>query len=790
MFSKLNNVVSKGLVSYPKRTLFFFFACMLGLSFFVYRFQVDASADTLINKNDPDFVRMQALSKQYQTSDTLFLVFTPHADLFSPDSFEALRHLKKDLLQLPDVSYVTTILDVPLFKSTSLSMQETVKQLPTLESPLVDLKKARAEFVTSPLYKDLLINASGKTTAIQVTFKTPKNGVWNSHQNIEDIRSILKRYSSEGALYLGGISVISNDMIDIIRDDLSIFGFVVFGAMILVLALIFRLPRWVFISVLSCGLSVIAMMGLLGLMNWKVTVISSNFISLQIILTLSLVIHLIVQYRELRRDHPEMDQKTLVQEAIRDKLTPSIFTTLTTMIGFASLVLSNIKPIISFGYMMLGGLFISIIVTFVFFGSFMVLLKRSEVHHNPGRVSAASDAFLTFFAVTSDRYRKSLIWISLLILLVGGIGISKLTVENSFINYFNSKTDIYKTLSYIDQNLGGTTPLDIVIKLDPPSKEPQTQDVSVPEDDDFALFDDVTAQSSDPKYWFTPEKVALIQKTHSYLESLPHVGKVLSLATPMEIAEDLNGGKPLNSLELAVLYESLPNNIKSSLVNQYVNIDKNELRLTLRIYDSHPDLRRAALIEEIRDGLETKVGLKKDQFELSGILILYNNMLQDLFASQILTLGTSILFLVFVLLFLFRSLKLALMAVVPNILAVVFILGFMGWFGFPLDMMTITIAAITLGIGVEDAIHYIYHFCQEYEKDKDGLAAMYRSHKSIGMAMFFTSLVVSIGFGVLVFSTFIPNVLFGLFTAMAMTVALLASLTVLPALLLIFYNPK
>ena len=276
-----------------------------------------------------------------------------------------------------------------------------------------------------------------------------------------------------------------------------------------------------------------------------------------------------------------------------------------------------------------------------------------------------------------------------------------------------------------------------------------------------------------------------ILKAHDYLDSLPEIGKVLSFGSILRVAEDLNK-KELQSLEIAVLYSKIPEEIKKEIITPYISVEKDEARIFVRIKDSLEDLRRDELIKKINLELNTKLGFKKNEYELAGLLILFNNLLQSLFKSQILTLGIVMLGIFLMFFILFKNTILSLIGVVPNFIAAFFILGIIGLMNIPLDMMTITIAAITIGIAVDNSIHYIYRFREEFEKIKNYDKTLDRCHKTVGIAILNTSITIVFGFSILILSNFIPTIYFGIFTGIAMLLAMISVLTLLPKLLLIY----
>jgi predicted RND superfamily exporter protein len=598
-------------------------------------------------------------------------------------------------------------------------------------------------------------------------------------EDIAAIRTIMENYRTDAELFLGGVSMIADDMISFIKNDLKVFGLGVLLLLILMLGIIFRRIRWICLPMLCCVVSAICMTGLLGWFGWEVTVVSSNFISLQLIMTLAIAIHLIVRYRELLVRSPHSPNRQLILDTVRLKLKPCAYAVLTTIAGFGSLVLCDILPVITFGWMMSVGLIVSLLVTFLLFPAVLMLLPNETPPGGRGwRFSLTS-----ILARFTEGHGVLIVVISGLVLILSLIGISRLEVENCFIDYFKETTEIHQGMKVIDQCLGGTTPLDVVVEFEAPGAVPAATESAAAESDD--IFDEFDQAAADEKYWFTSEKMTRVKAVHHYLDNLPETGKVLSLGTMLAIAENLNSGKPLESFELALLYSETPDEFKTMLIKPYVSVEHNQVHFWVRVKDSEKTLRRNELLKKIKAELTGIPGLDGEQVHLAGLLVLYNNMLQSLFGSQILTLGITVLLLTGMFLVLFRSLTVALIAIFPNVLSVAAVLGVMGWLNIPLDMMTITIAAISVGIAVDDTIHYIHRFKREFQIERKYLPAMHRCHGSIGHAMYYTSVTIIIGFSILALSNFIPSVCFGVLTGLAMFIALLAALTLLPQMLIL-----
>jgi len=783
---------------------------------------LDASAETLVLENDEDLHYSRIISSRYGQNDLLVVTYSPKGDLFSDEVLANLARLRDDLASLDGVESVLSILNVPLLESPPLSLGELTNELPTLNSARVDKALARRELRDSPLYRNLLVSSDLRTTSLLVNlgrdvvyyellgrrnelralkssgslppvqqeelerlseqFREYRDRMRRQrHEDILSIRSVMDKYRGDADLFLGGVGMIADDMISFIKNDLKVFGVGVLVFLVVMLGIIFGRLRWIVLPMLCCVVSTICMVGLLGSFGWEVTVISSNFISLQIIITLAIAIHLVVRYRELQAHNSQASNRQLVLETIRLKFKPCVYAVLTTIAGFGSLVLCDMLPVITFGWMMIGGLIVSLIVTFLVFPAVLVLLGKDRPPGTGWRRFSLTSAL----ARITEAHGSSVLGISGLVLVLSVVGIRRLEVENSFIDYFKENTEIYQGMKLIDEQLGGTTPLDVLVdfeKADVPAASSKSSSES--SDDVFDEFEEFN-EAADEKYWFTAEKMRRLKAVHKSLESIPYIGKVMSLASILAVAERLNGGKALDSFELALLYSETPDEFKQLLVTPYVSVEHNQARFSARIRDSEKTLRRNELLKQIRREIGRILNADAERVHLSGTLVLYNNMLQSLFRSQIVTLGITMLVLTAMFLVLFRSLKIAVIALFPNVLSIAAVLGVMGWLNIPLDMMTITIAAISVGIAVDDTIHYIHRFKSEFAKDRDYMRTMHRCHGSIGHAMYYTSVTIIIGFSILGLSNFIPCVYFGLLTGLAMLIALIAALTLLPRLLIL-----
>jgi predicted RND superfamily exporter protein len=787
------NLYENTILKNPKSIFVILLITLLSFGYYSKDFRLDASSETLLIEGDPDLEYLREITERYGSKEFLVLTYTPNEGMVTDTSVNNLLSLKYKIQSLDWVHSVITLLDIPLLNNSDAPLQERLEGFKTLKDEGVDKDRGFKEILNSPVFRNFVISEDGKTSGIIVNIKQNPllEDIENrsqdeieqyrdqikkqNHENILEIRDVIKSYENIGKIYLGGIPMIADDMMTFIKSDIVVFGLGVLLFIIATLWFVFRKLIWIIVPISSCFFSVVIMMGLLGLLGWKVTVISSNFIALMLILTMAMNIHMSTRFLQLRKSNPSKSNLQILTLTTGKMFWPILYTMLTTVIAFLSLIFSGIKPIIDFGWMMTFGLITSFIITFTLLPTLLSFAptKNMSVKEDEG------SKITKFFGNLSLNFQTPIFIVTIIVIGLSVFGISKLEVENSFINYFSKNTEIYKGMKLIDEELGGTTPLEVILKF------PETKKEKTEEDDDFEDWGDESEQD-DKKYWFTKDKIDTIASVHNYLDSLPQIGKVLSFSSIIDVATQLNNDKPLGTLEMGVLYSKIPESIKTDIIDPYISIEDNEARISLRIIDSQENLRRNDLINKINFDLENELGIEKDQYKLAGVLILFNNLLQSLFKSQILTLGLVMIGIFAMFMILFRNIKLSLIGVVPNFIAAFFILGIIGLLGIPLDMMTITIAAITIGIAVDNSIHYIYRFKEEFSKINNYKETLTTCHSTVGAAILNTSITIVFGFSILVLSKFIPTIYFGVFTGLAMLLAMISVLTLLPSLILVF----
>ena len=801
----------------------------IGLS----NFKLDASSDALVLENDESLKTYREAEDEFGDSSFLIVTYEPKNELFSEYSLKKISQLESDLKNIDGVDSVLSILDAPIFFQPRVGLSEVSDNLKNLTDPEVDLNLAKEEIINNPIYKELIISNDGKTTAMQVVLKGNKeyNQLINSRyeilekldsrepltskttnqlQNdlvnintriseinnqesefnkllIAEIRQTLDIYRDEATIYLGGPSMIATDMMEYIESDLVVFGTAVAFIFALMLYLFFGSLWYVLLPLLNAFLATFITAGFLGFMDWKISVVSSNFIALLLILTISLTVHLLVKINEIKKDK---NLRNAIVEGYGQMFAPCFFAALTTAVAFLSLTFGELKPVIEFGKMMAFGISIAFILTFTFLPCAIYLVSKIKTKD-----------YLSLHKITSwildfSNNNKIIIGSSFIIVfIIFSYGVSKLEVENRFIDYFDKETEIYQGMYEIDSKLGGTATLDIIISEPTESDIPEkskmqniatnvaviANDFSFDDLFEDDLFEDMTSDASG--YWWNTYSLKTLEDIHDYLDSIPEIGKVLSVASGIKLAREINDGEDLNDLELALLRSVLPEDIRETLLYSYINKDDSVVRISTRVNESSANLNRNELLEKINFDLQNEFNLKPGQYEITGLAVLYNNMLQSLFQSQIGSLLIVFAVISIMLLLIFKSFKVMVIGLIPNIFVASSVMGLLGLLKIPLDIMTITVAAISVGMAVDNTIHYIYRYKKELKKTNSVEHALENAHTTTGRAIFYTATTIAAGFCILSLSNFFPTVLFGLFTSLAMVLAFITSLTVLPNLL-------
>ena len=541
MTSIIKKIYQNLIIRYPKGVIFFLILILGFFSIHAKNFELDASADSLILENDKDLKIFREITKRYDTKSFVIITYKPNVDLFSLESFKNIKDLKNKLENLENVHEVITLIDLPLLKAANVPLKKLdVDKIKRITDPDIDINIAKKEIIGSSIFKNLIVSEDGQLTSLIVNLKSDeqfiellrkkndlrakeklkikeKNELKEilleydkkksnlkkiNHQTIVSIREIVKEFSDTGEIHLGGVPMIADDMIEFIKSDLINFGVGVFLFIVITLIVVFREIRWVTIPLLNCFYAVLIMIGILGFVNWDVTVISSNFISLMLILTIAMNVHLAVRYKQLCSEMTNSDQNEIVFLTTEKMVWPCLYTALTTICAFTSLVFSGIKPVIDFGWMMTIGLSVTFLTSFILFPSILLLLKKKEETFN----NETKHHLTGGLAYLAKNHGNKVLFLSGLLVIITIIGITKLKVENSFINYFKEKTEIYQGMKIIDEKLGGTTPLDIVINFKKETIE-TNENISSSDDKELGLDDDffdlgLETEINTEDYWY------------------------------------------------------------------------------------------------------------------------------------------------------------------------------------------------------------------------------------------------------------------------------------------------
>ena len=770
--------------------LFFLIASLIFTSFYIRDFRIDASSDSLVSQNDEDFKYFSYYQDLFPTKNSLVIAIKSNSKI-DRVLIEEIEKISEKLSDLPEVYSVFTINKAPILLLNNTSLIDLANNnYETILNSSLPFEDILNEFAKSPIYSDQIINESKNITSIviflnenskAIDLKNNKNlyltqGKYykikteidkERNELIKKIRNIIINSNQYFTYYLGGVEMISSDVISYVKNDIFTFSLIVLLIIVLILFLIFRRVKWVFAILFTSISAVYLSIGLAGFINFEITAVSANFLSLMFVLSISMNVHIMNNY--LQRD-------IKIIENFRMMFWPCFYTFLTTIVAFVSLVISDIKPVIDFGIIMIIALLIVLISSFVILPLIVSFFSKEEKSYS------LNLSFLKSFYPFAYKNSKYILGLNILIFFISLYGITNLNVENSFIKYFKKNTEIYKGMYLIDNELGGTTPLDIILKF---KNDDQIIDTTIKaeEEDDLEIEDDFFSDDlfgEENNIWFTNEKIETIKFVHQYLESRIEIGKVTSIYSLIDTANQINKSD-LSMFELSVLYNEIPIDYKTDLIDPYLNVEKNMIKISTRVKDSK-DIKRNDLINDINSFLLNEFD-NLEEFKVNGLLVLYNNMLKSLFSSQIKSLGFVILAIFIMFVILFRSLKLSIIGIIPNIFASTFILGLIGLLKIPLDIMTITIAAISIGIAVDNTIHYIYRYKENLKLGRNHSEMIEKTHLTVGNAVLITSIAITAGFLTLCLSNFVPTVYFGLFTSLAMIFAMIGVLITLPSIL-------
>ena len=749
MFKKL---VSKYFNSIKDRK--FFYSAIILLAIFcsslgINNFRFDASSETLILDNDVDYQIYEQTNDDFGSSDFLILAIQSSNEIFTLDNLQNLQNLRDKIQVIEGVDSVVSVFDAPILEQPKLSLIKSASNDKYLLEDELNLPLAKQELIDSPIFSELVISKDGKTLAFQINL----DGKDNYDQTVIDIRSEIQTFKNFN-INLAGPSMIVFDTINFIKNDVITFGTITILVFFIFLYLIFRDFWPVTIILLNALIVMFISIGVMGLMDWPISIVSSNFLALLLITSIAISIHILAKVQT------DVDKNISTSKSLSDIFMPCLFTALTTIVGFASLILSDIKPVIDFGKMMSVGVLLNLLSSFVFIPLALELKNIKSITHK----NIADFVYNNGYVQSKGFIKKA--WIPFLLIFIPLIIYlpTNLKVENKFIDYFNKETEIYKGMETIDKNLGGTTPFDIILSLPEAIEEVDEEDLFFSENSETA------------KYWWKKDNMDKLQKVQNEVSKIDELGKVLSIANGIELAQNLNNNQPLGDLELAFVRNSLLDSERAQKVLEtFIDETEKSTKIFARTIDSSPNLNRNELINSIDKILQKNFEGTEIDYQITGLGVLYNNLLQSLFSSQIKTLSFVLVSIFLMVSFLFRSLLVGFSVMFIPSISVGVVMSSMSILNIPLDIMTITIASICVGMSVDYAIHFAWRYLKENDEKKTLLSA--------GRAILITGSTIIMGFLVFLFSNFNPTILFGVFSGIAIFFAMFLSIYLLPRIL-------
>ena len=732
----------------------FFYSAIILLAIFcsslgINNFRFDASSETLILDNDVDYQIYEQTNDDFGSSDFLILAIQSSNEIFTLDNLQNLQNLRDKIQVIEGVDSVVSVFDAPILEQPKLSLIKSASNDKYLLEDELNLSLAKQELIDSPIFSELVISKDGKTLAFQINL----DGKDNYDQTVIDIRSEIETFKNFN-INLAGPSMIVFDTINFIKNDVITFGTITILVFFIFLYLIFRDFWPVTIILLNALIVMFISIGVMGLMDWPISIVSSNFLALLLITSIAISIHILAKVQT------DVDKNISTSKSLSDIFMPCLFTALTTIVGFASLILSDIKPVIDFGKMMSVGVLLNLLSSFLFIPLALELKNIKSITQK----NIADFVYNNGYVQSKGFIKKA--WIPFLLIFIPLIIYlpTNLKVENKFIDYFNKETEIYKGMETIDKNLGGTTPFDIILSLPEAIEEVDEEDLFFSENSETA------------KYWWKKDNMDKLQKVQNEVSKIDELGKVLSIANGIELAQNLNNNQPLGDLELAFVRNSLLDSERAQKVLEtFIDETEKSTKIFARTIDSSPNLNRNKLINSIDEILQKNFEGTEIDYQITGLGVLYNNLLQSLFSSQIKTLSFVLVSIFLMVSFLFRSLLVGFSVMFIPSISVGVVMSSMSILNIPLDIMTITIASICVGMSVDYAIHFAWRYLKENDEKKTLLSA--------GRAILITGSTIIMGFLVFLFSNFNPTILFGVFSGIAIFFAMFLSIYLLPRIL-------
>ncbi|MBI2930102.1 MAG: MMPL family transporter [Planctomycetes bacterium] len=794
-------------------------------------FSVEAGTDVLLNEDDPDLAYYNESRADWAYDEYVIVCCHRKEGWFSPEAMALLRDFTDRLERVPHAKTVLGITKVPLLRNVPGALLPVPVTLVDPKGELdarVNLEKAKKELLGHTQAVGNLISANGQDTSILVYLDLPEDIVVTEpermrlmarredaeaqkrlHEVVEPrfkagkvelnrrremfvnvIRELAREWSPkfDEPVRLSGLSHININLLEHIRSDLSTFGVASFALFTLALLLIYRRPRWVALPMVACALPVVVILAVMVSADRKVTVITSNLPVLLFVLMLPYSVYFVERYRERRTLYPDEDPKVSTARAPMEIWIPCLYSCTTTMAGTASLMTSGINPVRTFGLMMTVGMAMGLATIMLFLPSAHLSLPGVTVTG----AGAASELGGPLKALVALCLRRPAVVLgaSVALLAVSIWGATRLKVETKFIDYFRPSSEIYQGLDYIDNRMGGTTPLEVILESDVKRRLECETCAKVVAPADLDGEKKCRACGKKPKerpgFFETPAGLAAIEAVGRFFDTVPETGNVRSFKT---LVDEVRKAVKMKEEPLIRTVASMA----KEQAAEFCNRDFSVSRVLVRMKETAPTLNRNRILAGLRVHLASlqEKELKGVRARPTGIFLLYANMLNSLIESQKDTFLMVVGAIFTMLCVLFRNPLLAAIVLVPQVLPVFVVLGVMGFAGVPLDMVTVMIASVAMGVGIDAAIQYTVRYRIELAATGGDVAqAIRRSHATIGRAIMIATSIVFTGFVILALSRFVPTMYFGLFTGLAMLMGLLASLTALPSAFVVLRYPR
>ena len=747
----------KFLIKKPALCIFFILTLSLICGFLYSKLPVETSVESLIVENDPDLLFYEKFKDQFGEDEFLVVAFsTP--EIFSEETLTWIAEQTDALGKIAEVREVVSLTSVEdiVGSDSDFIIRPLVAEMPDSAAGFLQLRQRALD---NPLIRGGLLSNDGQAALFLIrTTPHPGDETYDARL-IDQVRSHMEKnaHNLPGLeWHLAGWLVTDVSMASYMNRDMALFMPLTFLLLVLLLWLFLRNGYAVLISVAVITLCLIWAMAFLYLVGGAMSPMTSILTPLIMALALSDCVHIFSHF--LRQERTGSNVVEVMGQTMARLTVPCFLTSLTTAIGFASLAVSDIPPIRHFGLAAAGGMMAEFIlsVTVIPLGVWLLRRRPGLLKKHPtsraGRLGGVEG-----LGRLVSRHPLAILIVSVGLVGLSIVGITRLQVETNLIEYFKKDSSVYQDTRFVDEHLGGVNTLEV------------------------SFVSPVSGAFKDPV------NLQILEEVAAYLESQPDISHTTTVA---DFLKQMNRAFHGERAEAYVLPDS------REMVAQYLLLYDGE-ELVNFIDNDYRWARLSAQISEHRSGvlkkrIEDLQGFLQQQFSESGLEIvvtgktmLVNKLVQDIVNSQVqsLVLACGVIFVV--LLVVFRSVSLGLLALVPNIMPILFNLGLMGWLGIPLNTATAIISAVAIGIAVDDTIHFIHQYQEERRNGVSPRPAVLATFEKKGGAIVWTSLILMGGFGVLVLSSFVPTIQFGFLSSMIMLFALLCDLLVLPALLLV-----